>query len=45
MYGTLTGAQPPQPAANRPATTEPATVTTEELAKVVKLPAQRKRAS
>ena len=45
MYGTLTGAQPPQPAANRPATTEPAAVTTEELAKVVKLPAQRKRAS
>jgi 2-aminoadipate transaminase len=53
MYGTLTGAYPAQPV-ERPGPAEPGSeagaaeapeVSTEELAKVVKLPAQRKRAS
>ena len=45
MYGTLTGAYPAEPASDRPNAREVAAAAAEELAKVVKLPAQRKRAS
>jgi 2-aminoadipate transaminase len=49
MYGTLTGARPDEPAVDAPAPDEAAaasaSASADELAKVVKLPAQRKRAS
>jgi 2-aminoadipate transaminase len=51
MYGTLTGASPAPPAAARPATAagsgvpEPVAESDEELAKIVKLPTKRQRAS
>jgi 2-aminoadipate transaminase len=48
MYGTLTGARPPEPAAERPADvseSDSAPAGDSDLAKVLKLPAQRKRAS
>jgi 2-aminoadipate transaminase len=44
MYGTLTGAYPAEPEAER-ASEADRTAAEEQLATVVKLPAQRKRAS
>ena len=45
MYGTLTGAHPAQAPKTETVEADPAQAPSEELAKVLKLPAQRKRAS